>query len=113
MLIAAGCANLANNRQYHVFGGDTHANRAIHSDTHILHLLGHQTLSGQYMLNLRGADTVSQTGERTVSRCMGITADHGHAWHSGAQLRPHNMDNALPHLIDFKFLNTIEIAVII
>ena len=65
------------------------------------------------MLNLRGADTVSQTGERTVSRCVGITTDHGHAWHGGAQLRTHNMDNALPHLIDFKFLNTIEIAVII
>ena len=56
---------------------------------------------------------MSQTGQCAVGRRMGITTDHGHTGHGGAQFRTHHMNNALPHLIDLVLLNTVEIAVIV
>ena len=57
---ATGGTDLGDDRQYHVFGGHAAAQLTLDTDPHVFHLLGDQTLCRQHMLNLAGADTMSQ-----------------------------------------------------
>ena len=52
---AARGADLANDRKHDVLGGDAARQRALDADAHVLHLLRHQTLRGEHMLDFRGA----------------------------------------------------------
>ena len=61
---AARRADMANNRQHNILGGDTGAGFAVHGDAHIFGLFHQQGLGGQHMLNLRRANP---KGQRTKS----------------------------------------------
>ena len=52
------------------------------------------------MLDLGGADTVRQTGKRTVRRSVRITADDRHAGQRCALLRTDDMENAHARILE-------------
>ena len=65
------------------------------------------------MLHLRGADTMSKTGQCPVSSGMGITTYYGKSGHGSTQLWPHHMHNTLAKLIHLVFFDTKMVAIII
>ena len=98
----AGSADLADDRQHDILGCDAGADLAVHRHQHVLHLLLHQALGGQHVLDFRSADTVRQRAEGAVGGGVRVTTDHGHAGQGRALLGADHVDDALTHVIHRK-----------
>ena len=92
---AAGRADLADDREDDVLGGDALGHRAVHLDQHVLRLALDQGLGGEHVLDLGGADAVRQRAEGAMRRGVAVAADDGHAGQGEALLRADDVDDAL------------------
>jgi len=92
---AAGGADLADDGQHDVLGGDAGRHLAVHLDQHVAGLLGQQGLRGQHVLDLAGADAVRQRAKGAVRAGVAVAADHGHAGQGGAVLGADHVHDAL------------------
>ncbi len=63
---ATGCANLADDGQHDVFGGDARARLPFDFDQHVFGFFGEQGLCRQHMLNLGCANAVRQCAESAM-----------------------------------------------
>ena len=92
---AAGGADLADDRQDDVLGGDAVRQRAVDDDAHVLGLLLDQRLRRQHMLDLRRADAMRQRPEGAVRGGVAVAAHDGRARQREALLRTDDVDDAL------------------
>ena len=92
---AAGGADLADDGEDDVLGGDACRQLAVDAHQHVLGLALDQRLRGQHMLDLGGADAVRQRAEGAVRRGVAVAADDGHARQREALLRADDVDDAL------------------
>ena len=92
---AAGGADLADDGEDDVLGGDAGRQFAVDAHAHVLGLLLDQRLGGEHMLDLGGADAVGQRAERAVGRGVAVAAHDGGAGQGEALLGPDHMDDAL------------------
>ena len=113
MTVATGGADPADDGQHDVLGGDARRQRALHPHLQVLHLLGHQALGGQHVLDLGGADAVGQRAECTVGGGVRVAADHGHARQGRALLRADHVDDALAHVVHLEFQDAEVLAVLV
>ena len=65
---SARCADLANDGQHDVFGGDAFGQHTIDLHQHVFGFFGQQGLRGHDVLNLRGANTVRQCAKSAMGR---------------------------------------------
>ena len=92
---AAGSADLADDGEDDVLGGDAVFQRAVDAHPHVLGLLLDQRLGGEHVLDLARADAVGERAEGAVGRGVGIAADDGGARQREALLGPDHMHDAL------------------
>ena len=92
---AAGGADLADDGEDDVLGGDAVGQLAVDAHAHVLGLLLDQRLGGEHVLDLARADAVGQRAERAMGRGMAVAADDGGAGQGEALLGPDHMDDAL------------------
>ena len=76
--VAAGGADPADHREDDILRRDAGRQPAFDPDQHVLHLLRHQALGRQHMLDLGSADAVGQRAEGAVGGSVRVAADHGH-----------------------------------
>ena len=88
-------ADLADDRENDVLGGDALGQRAVDRDPHVLRLGLDQRLGGQHVLDLGGADAVGERAEGAVGRGVAVAADDRHARQGEALLRPDDVHDAL------------------
>ena len=92
---AAGGADLADDGEDDVLGGDAFGQFAVDAHQHVLGLLLDQRLGGEHVLHLGGADAVGQRAEGAVGRGVAVAADDGGAGQGEALLGPDHVDDAL------------------
>jgi hypothetical protein len=92
---ATGGADLADDGQHDVFGGDAGRHLAVHLHQQVLGLLGQQRLRGHHVLDFAGADAVRQCAKGAVGGGVRIAADDGHARQRGAVFRADDVHDAL------------------
>ena len=92
---AAGRADLADDGEDDVLGGDARGSCAVDLDPHVLGLLLDQRLGGEHMLDLGRADAMGQRAERPVGRGVAVAADDGRAGQREALLGADDVDDAL------------------
>ena len=92
---AAGGADLADDGEDDVLGGDAGRQLAVDLHQHVLRLLLDQRLRREHMLDLRRADAVRQRAESAMRRGVAVAADDGHARQREALLRADDVDDAL------------------
>ncbi len=92
---AAGRADLADDGEDDVLGGDAVRQLAIDLDQHVLGLFLDQRLGRQHVLDLGRADAVGQRAERAMGRGVAVAADDRHARQREALLRSDDVDDAL------------------
>ena len=78
-----------------VLGPDARRRLALEDDPHVPRLGLAQGLGRQHMLDLRGADALSQRPEGAVCGGVGIAADDGHPRLGAALLGPDHVDDAV------------------
>ena len=76
---AAGGADLADDGEDDVLGGDAVFQRAVDAHPHVPRLLLDQRLGGEHVLDLARADAVGESAEGAVGRGVRIAADDGGA----------------------------------
>jgi len=84
---------------------------AFDSDPHVLRLVLHEALRGEYVLDLRGADAEGERTERPVRRCMRIAADDGHTGQRRTLLRADYVNDALPRVPHTEQLDAVFLRV--
>ncbi|MPM81067.1 hypothetical protein SDC9_128119 [bioreactor metagenome] len=92
---AAGGADLADDGQHDVLGGDAGRDLAVDLNQHVLGLLGQQGLGGHHMFDLGGADAERDRTEGAVGGGVRVAADDGHARLGQAQLRADDVHHTL------------------
>ena len=92
---AACGADLADDGQHDVFGGDAGGGLAFHADEHVFGLFGQQRLRGHDVLDFAGADAVRQRAECAVGAGVAVAANHGHARQRGAVFGADDVHDAL------------------
>ena len=92
---AARRANLADDGQHDVLGGDALGHSAFDFDQHVLGFFGQQGLRGHDVFDFAGADAVRQRAESAVGGCVRVAADHRHAGQGGAVFGADHMHDAL------------------
>ena len=92
---AAGGADLADDGEDDVLGGDAFVQLAVDADAHVLGLLLDQRLGGEHMLDFGRADAVGERAEGAMGRGVAVAADDGCAGQREALLGPDDMDDAL------------------
>ena len=95
---AARRADLADDGENDVLGGDAGRKLAVDLDPHVLGLGLDQRLGGQHMLDLGGADAVGERAEGAVGRGVAVAADDRRARQGEALLGPDDVDDALPRI---------------
>ena len=85
----------ADDVQHQIFGKDAGLQRSIHPDAPHLELVHRQALAGQDIAHLAGANAKGNGTKGAVGGSVRITAGHGHARLSQAQLRGHHMHDSL------------------
>ena len=95
MAVAAGGADLADDGEDDVLGGDAFGKFAIDAHQHVLGLGLDQRLGGEHMLDLGCADAVRQRAESAMRRGMAVAADDGCAGQGEALLGSDHMHDAL------------------
>ena len=96
---AAGGADLADDGEDDVLGGDAERQRAVDADPHVLGRALDQRLGRQHMLDLGGADAEGQRAEGAVRRGVAVAADDGHAGLGHALLGADDVDDALADIV--------------
>ena len=92
---AAGGADLADDGEDDVLGGDAVLQRAVDAHAHVPGLLLDQRLGGEHVLDLARADAVRQRAEGAVGRGVRIAADDGGAGKREALLGADHVHDAL------------------
>jgi hypothetical protein len=92
---AAGGADLADDRQDDVLGGDAVGQFAVDDGAHVLRLVLDQRLRRQNMLDLGGTDAVCQRPERAVRRGVAVAAHDGGAGQGKTLLGADDVADAL------------------
>ena len=92
---AAGRADLADDGEDDVLGGDAFGQRPVDADPHVLRLRLDQGLGRQHMLDLGGADAVRERAEGAVGRGVAVAADDRRARQREPLLRPDDVHDAL------------------
>ena len=92
---AAGGADLADDGEDDVLGGDAGRQHAVDAHAHVLGLALDQRLRRQDVLDLGGADAVRQRPEGAVRRGVAVAAHDGGARQGEALLRADDVDDAL------------------
>ena len=95
---AAGRADLADDGQDDVLGGDAGRQRAVDLDAHVLGFGLDQRLGREHMLDLGGADAVRKRAESAVGRGVAVAADDRGARQRKTLLRPDDVHDALPQV---------------
>ena len=93
---AAGSADLADDGEDDVLGGDAGRQLAVDTHQHVLGLLLDQRLRREHMLDFGRADAVRQRAEGTMGRGVAVAAHDRHARQRKPLLRPDNVDDPLP-----------------
>src|SRR5699024_8646404 len=93
--LAAAGADLRDDGEDQVLGGDTRLQLAADLDGHGLEGLQRQGLGGQHVLDLGGADAHGDGAEGTVGGGVGVTTHHRHSRLSQAELWSDGVDDAL------------------
>jgi hypothetical protein len=88
-------ADLGDERQDHVLGGDPAPQGAGEVDPERLGPALEQALAGQHVLHLGGADPERERPEGAVGGGVAVAANDGHARLGEAELRPDDVDDAL------------------
>jgi hypothetical protein len=88
-------ADAADDGERHVLRRHAARERALDVDAHVLHLLCHQALRGEDVLDFRGADAVREAAERAVRAGVRVAAHHGHPRQGCALLRADHVHDAL------------------
>ena len=113
MAIATGRADFADDREHDVLGCHPKWQLAFYAHQHVLHFFSDKALGGQYVFDLRRANTVGQGAERAMGRGVRVAADHGHARQCGALLRADHVNDALTHVVHFEFGDAVLVAVVV
>ena len=92
---AAGGADLADDGEDDVLGGDAVLQRAVDAHPHVLGLLLDQRLGGEHVLDLARADAVGERAEGAMRGGVGVAADDGGAGKREALLGADHMHDAL------------------
>ena len=92
---AAGGADLADDGEDDVLGGDAFGQLALDAHAHVLGLLLDQRLGGEHVLDLARADAMGERAEGAVGRGVAVAADDCGAGQGEALLGPDHMDDAL------------------
>jgi hypothetical protein len=95
---AARRADLADDGEDDVLGGDARRQRAVDLDPHVLGLALDQRLGGEHMLDLGSADAVGKRAKSAVGRGVAVAADDRRARQREALLRPDDVHDALPRV---------------
>ena len=93
---AAGGADLADDGEDDVLGGDAGRQLAVDHRAHVLRLRLDQRLRRQHVLDFRGADAVGERAERAVGRGVAVAAHQRDAGQREALLGADDVDDALP-----------------
>src|SRR5579871_1214134 len=88
-------ADLADDVEDDVLGGDAEGKVAVDGDAKGLWLGLREGLGGHDVLNLSGADAEGQCPEGSVGAGVGVAADDGHAGLGGSELGADHVDDAL------------------
>ena len=88
-------ADLRNDGEDDVLRARAFGQVAVDGDRHRLEGLEAQCLRGEHMFDLGGADAEGERSEGSVSGSVRVAADDGGARLSQAQLRSHDVDDAL------------------
>ena len=107
--VPPGRADLADDGEDDVLGGDARRQRAVDLDAHVLGLGLDQRLGREHMLDLGGADAVRERAEGAVGRGVAVAADDRRAGQSEALLRADDVDDALP-LVELVVIFDAELA---
>ena len=93
--LAAAGADLRDDGEHDVLGGDAVGELAVDGDRHGPERLERQGLGGEHVLDLGGADAERERAERAVRRGVAVTADDGHARLGQPELRADDVHDAL------------------
>ena len=102
---AAGGAELADDGQRQILGGDAGWQRAVDADQHVLGRTLDQGLGRQHMFDLGGADAEGQRAEGAMRRGMRIAADDRRAGQGEALLGPDDMHDALADIVHAEIID--------
>ena len=102
MALAAGDANLSDDRQNDILGGNAGSAAAVNLHQHGFGFELHQALRGQHVLNFACADAERQRSQPSVRGGVAVTANNRQARLSDAQFRPDDVDNALVGTVHVK-----------
>jgi hypothetical protein len=91
----AGGADLADDVQDDVLGGDADGERAFDVDAEGFWLRLRKGLRGHDVLDFGGADAEGERAECAVGAGVRVAADDRHPWLRQAKLRPDDVDDAL------------------
>src|SRR6056300_877202 len=94
---------MADNSQHNIFGSHAWIKLAIDLDQHIFGFFLYQTLGSQYMFHFRGANTMGQGPQSTMSRGVGVATNNSHSGKCSSLFRTYDMNNAMPWIINLKF----------
>ena len=108
---AAGGADLADDGEHDVLGGDARAELAVDADQHRLGLALDQGLGGQHMLDLGGADAEGQRAKGAVGGGVRIAADDRGARQGEALFGADHMHHALTLVTHAQFGDAEGLAV--
>src|SRR5450631_242341 len=92
---AAGGADLADDGEDDVLGGDALRQLAVDHRAHVFRFRLDQRLRRQHVLDFRGADAVGERAEGAVRRRVAVAAYEGDAGQREALLRADDVDDAL------------------
>ena len=93
-------ADLGDNGQHDVLGGNTGRETAIDRYAHALGLALPQRLRHQHMGDLRGADAEGVGAERAVRGGVAVAANDQQARQGQALLRADDVDDALSRIVE-------------
>ena len=93
--LAAAGADLRDDREDQVLGGDAVGQRALDVDRHRLRLDLRQRLGREHVLDLAGADAERERAEGAVRRRVRVAADDRHARLGQPELRADDVHDAL------------------
>ena len=106
--IAGGAvgADLADDLEDDVLGGDAIREVTVDGDAEGFGALLRKGLRGHDVLDLAGADAEGERAEGTVGGGVRVAADYGHAGLGGAELGADHVDDALRGRLDIEELDT-------
>ncbi len=93
-------ADLTDEEQDDVFGGDAAAEMAVDAELEGFGFGLEQRLCGQDVFHFAGADAKGESAERAVSGGVAVAANDGHAWLGDSKLGADDVDDALLRIVE-------------